>query len=568
MCVRAGWLPKRKKLLCFADLQEGEAHALFREPEFAKHTGTLQWTRPPISEQDSTNQRRHRCTGRGRFSSTGRIMTRADRMRPVTSAPGVSKRAAAAETPDWSALQAATDGRVVLAGSPDYDSLRKPQIARFDAVRPQALVLCHTAEDVAEALSFARRYGLQVAPRSGGHCFAGHSSTEGILIDVTPMRSVSLSNGLVTIGAGARLDDVYDALLEHGLTIPAGCGPSVGIAGLTFGGGLGILGRTYGLTCDHLVVARIVLADGRIITCDERHDEELFWALRGAGARNFGVVTSLVFRPISAPSTTAFHVLWPISHAAAVISAWQSWAPVAPDGLAASLLMTAGGDPDQPPVLKVFGAMLGTEAETLALLDGLTAQAGVEPVSVFCKTMPHRETKRYLASLGSADQPDKRLAEQVREPGHSYSKSEFFRQVLPEETIAALVEHFTKDRGGGQSRELDFTPWGGAYNRVREDATAFVHRNEHFLLKHAVVVDAQATAAERQAAQQWLTRSWALPRPWGSGRVYQNFPDPDLEDWADAYYGRNRDRLVGVKRKYDPHGFFGFGQSIPNNERQ
>lgn len=474
-----------------------------------------------------------------------------------------SKSAAATRDADWSGLQAAIDGSVILPDSPRYHALRKPQIARFDAVLPQAVVLCHTPEDVAEAIAFARRYRLHMAPRSGGHCFAGHSSTDGMVIDVTPMCSIAVADGLATIGAGALLGDIYDALLEHGVTIPAGCGPSVGIAGLTLGGGLGILGRTYGLACDHLVAAQIVVADGRVIVCDENQDQELFWALRGAGAGNFGVVTSLVFRPIAAPSSTAFRALWSISHAAALISAWQSWAPAAPDGLAASLLLTAGGDPGQAPVLKVFGAMLGSEADTLALLHRLAAQAGAEPVTVFARSMTHRETKRYLASLDGPEQPGGAAA--GHQSGHPFSKSEFFRQLLPEETIAALVENLTADRAEGQSRELDFTPWGGAYNRVAEDATAFVHRNERFLLKHATIIDAAATAAERRAARQWLRRSWALVRPWGSGRVYQNFPDPELENWAEAYYGSNRDRLARVKRNYDPDGVFRFGQSLPGD---
>jgi Berberine and berberine like len=124
------------------------------------------------------------------------------------------------------------------------------------------------------------------------------------------------------------------------------------------------------------------------------------------------------------------------------------------------------------------------------------------------------------------------------------------------------VENLQKGRPAGQSRELDFTPWGGAYNRVRADATAFVHRNEQFLLKHAVVVDPDAPAAEREAARRWLARSWASVHPWGSGAAYPNFPDPDLEDWARAYYGTNYDRLVRVKARYDPGDFFRFRQSI------
>jgi len=158
-------------------------------------------------------------------------------------------------SPDWDALQSAIAGEVVLPESPGYDAARKPTIARFHDARPQAIVLCETAEDVSGAILFARRSGLETASRSGGHCFAGRSSTRGVVLDVSPMRSVSVSGGVATVGAGARLGGVYDALDGHGLTIPAGCGPDVGIAGLTLGGGLGILGRKYGLTSDSLLAA-------------------------------------------------------------------------------------------------------------------------------------------------------------------------------------------------------------------------------------------------------------------------------------------------------------------------
>ncbi|MCT7374340.1 FAD-binding oxidoreductase [Chelativorans salis] len=459
--------------------------------------------------------------------------------------------------PDWDALDATITGRVVRPGSPDYDLTCKSQIARFDAVRPQAVVFCNSLEDVAAAIAFARRHAIPMAPRSGGHCFAGHSSSEGMVIDVTLMSAVTVSDGLATIGAGARLDNVYDRLLEHGLTIPAGSCPTVGIAGLTLGGGLGILGRTYGLTCDSLVAAQVVLADGRIVTCDERREPDLFWALRGAGARNFGIVTELVFRPMAPPSATGFQTFWPLSRVADLVFAWQQWSLNAPDALAASLVLTAGGDPAGPPVLKVFGAMLGTEAETLDLLDELANNVGVKPTSTFARSMTYREAKRYLASLGESE-----FAKEPTGAGHAYNKSEFFRTTIPKDAVAALVEHLTTDRIEGQSRELDFNPWGGAYNRVDETATAFVHRNEIFLLKHTAAVAAEASADERKTTQQWLDRSWELARPWGTGRAYQNFPDPDLADFETAYYGSNRERLVDVKRKYDPENFFRFNQSI------
>lgn len=235
-------------------------------------------------------------------------------------------------------LERAIEGDVVVPGSPAYDRLPRLFNARFDGVVPHAAVPCRSAEDVAETISFARRHRLESATRDGGHCFAGRSSTSGILIDVLPMSSVSVSDGVARVGAGARLGEVYLGMMAHDLTIPGGTCPSVGVAGLTLGGGLGILGRTYGVTSDRLLGARIVLADGRILGCDEHHDEELFWALRGAGIGNFGVVTDLVFRPIPTPTATNFHVTWPFSHAATVAQAWLRWGPTAPDELAASLV--------------------------------------------------------------------------------------------------------------------------------------------------------------------------------------------------------------------------------------
>jgi FAD/FMN-containing dehydrogenase len=456
---------------------------------------------------------------------------------------------------DWNALQRAIAGELILPGSPRYDSARRPQIAQFEDVRPQAVVACASPADVAETISLATRWGLHAAPRSGGHCFAGRSSTRGIVIDVTPMSSVSVSGGVATVGAGARLDDVYDSLDHYGVTIPAGCGPTVGIAGLTLGGGLGIMGRKYGLTSDHLIGAQVVLADGRVVECDDHHEKELFWALRGAGG-GFGVVTSLAFRTVPPPTTTSFHLLWPVTQAGALVDAWQAWAPAAPDELAASLLITAGGNVERPPVANVFGAMLGRERDAVELLEALVARVGTDPASSTLRQLPYRQAKRHLAEVG--EQLEEASTEAPSPRGHPYSRSEFFRRPLPPEAIGALVENISNERVPGQSYQLDFTPWSGAYNRVAADATAFAHRDELFLLKHAVVVASDASTAERDAARRWLGRSWTSVRLWGSGGVYPNFPDPDLPEWAPAYYGAGYDRVLRVKARYDPRNFFRF----------
>src|SRR5918912_2263972 len=288
-------------------------------------------------------------------------------------------------------------GDVLLPGTAEYESARRSQIARFDGVRPHAVVRCRGPEDVAEALAFAREEGLHVALRSGGHCFAGRSSTTGIVVDVSGIDEVSVSDGTVAVGAGARLAAVYDALAAHGRTIAAGCGPTVGIAGLALGGGLGILGRSHGLTADQLVATRAVLADGRIVDCDEHRHQDLFWALRGAGGGQFAAVTQLVLRTLPAVDATGFHLVWPWSVGGAVVGAWQAWAPKAPDATAASLLVRASEDPDVPPSVIVLGAVLDDESAARAALHELIAGIGAPPTKATYAPGPYREVKRSLA---------------------------------------------------------------------------------------------------------------------------------------------------------------------------
>jgi FAD binding domain/Berberine and berberine like len=472
---------------------------------------------------------------------------------------------------DWELLQEAIAGDVIAPDGPDYESVRKPAMARFESVRPQAVVLCETSADVSATIAFARRSRLQIAIRSGGHSVAGHSSTKGIVVDVTPMSAVSVEDGVATVGAGVCLGDLYDALQEHEVTIPAGCGPSVGIAGLTLGGGIGILGRKYGLTCDHLLRATIVLADGRVVECDEHRHKDLFWALRGAGGGNFGVVTSLVFSTVPALPTAVFHLVWPLDQAAALVEAWQDCAPTANDGLDATLRLTAG-DRERRPDVDVVGAAVGSEADATEFIAALTAQSGTEPAEKWRQQMPYREAKRCLDEIGTGgdqpDQPEQPTAHRPAPAGQLFTKSEFFRQSLPRDTITELVNTLSHGVATGHTREIDFLAWGGAYNRVRADATAFPHREELLLVQHLLDVAPDASKSQRDAGASWLARSWALVHPWGSGGVYPNFPDPDLQDWALAYYRENHDRLLRVKARYDPENFFRFHQSLRCGDRR
>jgi hypothetical protein len=449
----------------------------------------------------------------------------------------------------WRDLTAALEGEVVLPGSPRYDEVRKPQIPRFHDVRPQAVVLCRTREDVAEAIAFARRSGIEVAVRSGGHDFAGRSSGPGIVLDLTPMHSLEVSDGLAIVGPGFRLGALYAALARHEVTIPGGCGATVGIGGQALGGGLGLLGRSRGLTSDQLVEAEVVLADGQVVECDEQRYEDLFWALRGAGAQGLGVVTRLTLRTVAEPAATSFHLKWPYELASALIAAWQAWSPTGPDELAASLLVTVGGEAGADPVVHLFGSMIGSETETAALLDEFVSVAGADAASSEGAHMRYGSLKNYLAERGPGDQED--------EHDHPYMKSEFFREPLSSTAVEALVDLFVRGRRSGEARKLDFMPWGGAYNRVPPTATAFPHRKELFLLEHSIVVPAGFDPAATESARVWLSDSWELVHPSGSGGVYANFPDTDLPDEDRAYWGDNLERVRRVKERHDPDRVFG-----------
>jgi FAD/FMN-containing dehydrogenase len=246
-----------------------------------------------------------------------------------------------------------------------------------------------------------------------------------------------------------------------------------------------------------------------------------------------------------------------VAAAARVLAAWQDWAPDGPDELAASLVVTAARDPERPAVASVFGALSGSAGDLAPLLDDLVARVGSDPQWTCHEEAAYRAAKARLSELGATGHGPEDADE-----GHAYSTSSYVGGRLTEATVAALVERFTAGRVAGQARELDLSPWGGAYGRVPPDATAFVHRGDRFLLKQTATVTATAADGERDAARRWLAASTDVVRPAASGRSYQNFPDPELPDPAAAYYGGNVPRLRRIKHRYDPERLFRRGTAL------
>ncbi|MFI6094907.1 FAD-binding oxidoreductase [Lentzea sp. NPDC051213] len=446
---------------------------------------------------------------------------------------------------------------LVLPGDPGYAAARLSFARSLDEVLPEAIVRCADPADVAEAITFAQSRGMPFALRGGGHSFADHSSTRGLLIDLGGLTSIAVGAGTVTVGPGVLVGGLARHLASYDRVVPCGWCPTVGVTGAVLGGGYGPLSRFYGLGADHLLAAEVVLADGRTVRADADHEPDLFWALRGAGGGNFGAVTSIVLRTRPAPALVSFCVRWPYRQATAVIEAWQRWAPDAADEINAEVALTVPDSLDEEPSVTVFGVVVGDGAGLAGFVDRVAgAEISLTPLTGRAAARHHTYAGEPAAEVPLGSPPP------GERPGQRVTKSEFFDHPLPRDTIAGLVAGLVHERVEGQHRELEFVPWRGAIGRVPRHATAFVHRDARFMIRHAVLTGRRATDGQRLAARRWATSSWALVHPHGTGHVYPNYPDPDLTEWEHAYYGSNVERLREVKRAYDPTGAFRFRQSI------
>jgi hypothetical protein len=210
----------------------------------------------------------------------------------------------------------------------------------------------------------------------------------------------------------------------------------------------------------------------------------------------------------------------------------------------------------------LYATFFGDEAEAEHLLGQMIDRARVDPENVTLRRSNYNETRRFWATLGTAQTGDDDPVTATAEPERLYVKSEFFRRMLPGDAIDRLLATVVAQRADGQFRELDFMPWGGAYARKRPHETAFVHRDETFLLKQSSSIPLGASPEARATAARRVGAMWAATRSVASGRAFQNFADPNRADWAQAYYGENLQRLTQVKTRYDPSDVFRHGQSI------
>ncbi len=472
---------------------------------------------------------------------------------------------------DWATLAKSLQGTLVRPNDAQYTTARQLFDPRYDSVLPAAVAYCAAPTDVQTCLAFVRKFGLPFAPRSGGHNYNGYSTSTGLVIDVTRMHTVTVntSTNTTTIGAGTRLIDVYNNLAQYGLVLPAGSCPTVGVAGLTLGGGVGVVGRKFGLTCDNLQSAQVVTADGRILTCDAQHDPDLFWSLRGGGGGNMGIVTSFNFQVHPVTTLTLFTLAWSWNDAAAVVDAWQHWAPQAPDEAWSNCLLLAQKDKSAGPIVHVNGVYVGSEGPLDTLLAQLINKIGITPTYRYVASPGILATMLYEAGCYNKSVPQCHLPSQdlngqlVRDT--SAVKSHYYVNALSRQGIDTLINAINTRQASSTMGEggIGMDAYGGAINRVASDATAFVHRNALFSSQFSASWNANDPASVVSANRSWLNGTWQAMRPYATGTSYQNYVDPDLSDWQHAYYGANLARLQHVKATYDPDNLFHFAQSIP-----
>ncbi len=464
--------------------------------------------------------------------------------------------------PDWAGLAGRLQGQLLRPGDAGFGDAAPVFNKLYDAIVPAAVVRCASAADVALALGFARRNRLPVAPRSGGHGYTGDAVCAGLVIDVGPMAAISVDAGAgtATIGAGAKLVDVYDQLAAQGVCIPAGTCPTIGIAGITHGGGVGVVGRAYGLTCDRLVSADVVLADGSLVTCDASNQPDLFWALRGGGGGNFGIVTALTFDTFATADLTSFEAVFAWTDAPAVLAAWQSWPATLPDAAWSTLVLVSTTSPSGSPALQVSGWFIGTPSDFAPTWSQFLAATGAAPVSQGLQSVPFHDA--MLASCQGLTVSQCHLGSETGDGQVArtafVASSDFFGAALPSAGSQALVDAVAAQQGL-RSLVVILDLMGGAIARVAPDATAFVHRGALFSAQYFLP---GLTADQAPAARAVATGLRATMSPWSSGEAYQNYLDPDLANWQQAYYGANYARLQQVKTTYDPAQVFKPAQGI------
>jgi FAD binding domain/Berberine and berberine like len=442
---------------------------------------------------------------------------------------------------DIARLKRTIRGELVLPDDPGYERARKVWNGIIDK-RPAAIIYCAGSDDVAAAVSLARSRGFLVAVRAGGHNVAGCSVCDGgIVIDVSRMKRIEVDpvRRIARAQAGMTLGEFDTATQSYGLATTMGVNADTGIAGLTLGGGFGKLGRKHGLSCDNLVAAEIVTADGRLLKASATENADLFWGIRGGGG-NFGIVTTFEYRlhPVG-PLLMAGSVLHSYEHARGALQFYHAFSSKAPDELSVdAALVTA---PSGERFFSISACYIGPLDE---------GEKAVKPLREYGAPLEDRILPVSYLQIQSA-------GDSIFPRGRRYYwKAQFLHEITDQAIDVLLAAYATAPSSGSL---LVFQQVGGAIARVPKSETPYVNRDA---LYDCFPISIWDNPADDEAQIRWARDLWDAIRPFSAGGVYANNLGDEGTDRVQAAYGENYPRLAALKSKYDPTNFFRLNQNI------
>jgi FAD/FMN-containing dehydrogenase len=451
-------------------------------------------------------------------------------------------------------LRAMLGGRLFRPGDPGYEEARVVFNGMFDRRRPGLIVRCRGAADVIEAVRFARRRELLTAVRGGGHSVAGASTCDdGLVIDLSEMNSVVVDRGrrIARVAGGATWGDVDRETQAFGLATPGGIVSHTGVAGLTLSGGMGWLRNKYGLSCDNVVAVDLVTADGDLLTARAGENPDLFWALRGGGG-SFGVVTSFdfVLHPVG-PQVAAVFSMYPLADARDVMRRWRDWLESAPDAATTEIAAwTAPAADSLPPtvhdrdVVIAAGVYAGDPDEGLRVLAPLRSFA--QPIGEIAGLLPFNAVQRafdpFFPNTGAVI---------------AHWKSQYL-DALTDAAIDVVADR--AEHRSAPSTMVFVMHLGGAVQRAPADQSPLARR-ARFVANFMGNWSDPRDTPEHVA---WVRDAWDRLAPHSTGAVYLNFlgQEPDADGLVRATFGPSYDRLVGIKKKYDPTNFFQLNPNV------
>jgi FAD binding domain/Berberine and berberine like len=459
------------------------------------------------------------------------------------SAVGTAANAARSE------LGGAFTGELIGPADASYDEARTLFNRMIDK-RPALIARCANAEDVAAVVGFARGHDLPLAIRGGAHNGGGLASVDdGVVVDLTPMRSVSVHAGTrtVRVGGGCTWGDVDAATHEHGLAVPCGIISTTGVGGLTLGGGIGHLTRGCGLTIDNLVAAEVVLADGERVLANDDENSELFWALRGGGG-NFGVVTEFTFNAHPISDVVGGPTFWAIEQTDELLDVYRTYQPTMPRN--ATGFFCWHTIPPAPPfpeeihlrlVCGIVWCIVGTDEE---------AEAAMAPMLDVAEPLMHGVGRMPLPGLNSA-------FDGLYGPGDQWYWRADFVNEIPDDAVTENREWNEKMptwKSGSHIYPID-----GAAHDVGPSETPWAYREAQW---SQVIVGVDGDPASVPALRDWAVGYWEAMHPYSAGGAYVNFMMDEGQDRVMATYGSNYDRLARAKATYDPDNLFRVNQNI------